>query len=403
MRLLELCLLPLLSPQQPAPTPVVPPPTPTAESTGESPADAPASTDDDRQALAAQERAGDKADPAELARLANSQDAAIAARAAWQLGRGKGPAVMEALQTVATKSPHADARVQAMQALVKANDVGSTTAAIQALDDGDRRVRTLAAQALGRLRRPTAKEPLMGLLDRTRERCEPGPATDVQAALLALHDLGATDLLLRAATAVHDGKAEGAGTALAYLCQSLSPQLERAQEVTFLLAVIGHREPLVRRYAIGRVAELDEPSAVAALEGRLAQEGDELRPLVEVALAQVRKDKVALPEDELARATQNLHALVAMGKAKWATMTQTEQGLTAGAPVVLLLLVWMLRRRSRRARAAAEAAATLAMVQPSDEFVEQTAAEAEELAAAAETEAGGTAPVSWHKHAPARR
>lgn len=374
MRLLELCLLPLLSPQEPAPMPVAPVPTPAAES-------AATTTAEDKLALAALERAGDKADPAGLLRLACSADAGVAARAAWQLGRGKGPAVLEALQTAATKSPHADARVHAMEALMKANDVGSTAAAVQALEDADRRVRTFAAQALARLRRPTAKEPLMGLLDHTRERCEPGPATDVQAALLALHDLGAKELLLRAAMAVHDGKAEGTGTALAYVCQSLSPQLERAQEVTFLLAVLGHKEPLVRRYAIGRITELDEPSATAALEGRLAQEGNELRPLVEVALTQVRRDKVA-PEDELARATKNFQALVTMGKAQWESMTQVQQGLAAGTPVALLLVMWMVRRRRRRAAAAAEAAATVAMVQPSDEFVEQAEAEWQNDAAA---------------------
>ena len=283
MRLLELCLLPLLSPQEPAPQPAVPSPAPAAET-------AVPSSSDDKQALAVQERAGEKADPAVLAALASSVDAAVGARAAWRLGACKGPAVLEALQTVATKSPHADARAHAMQALMKANDVGSTATAIAALEDADRRVRTFAAQALGRLRRPAAKEPLLGLLDHTRTHAEPGVATDVQAALLALNDLAATDLLLRAATAVHDGKAEGAGAALAFCCQSMSPQMPRAEEVTFLLAVLGHREQLVRRYAISRIAELDEPSAAAALEGRLAQEGDELRPLVQIALAQVRKD-----------------------------------------------------------------------------------------------------------------
>ena len=82
-----------------------------------------------------------------------------------------------------------------------------------------------------------------------------------------------------------------------------------------------------------------------------------------------------------------------MGKARWDGMSPLGQGLTAGAPVVLLLLVWMIARGRRRSAAAADAAATLAMVQPSDEYVEQAAAEAE---AEAEAEPSQPAATSWH-------
>lgn len=406
MRLLELCLLSLLSPQESAPTaatpraprvaipapPAAPAPAPAAPESQQDPAPQdPASPlpsgSADAAALAAQERAGAKADLAELARLGTSDDADVAARAAWLLGRDQRPGRVELLQQLVGASPHADARVFAMQALVRLGDVASTPTGIAALEDPDRRVRTLAAQLLGRLRRPAAREPLLALLDHSRTDDEPGPATDVQAALLALHDLEATDLLLRAATAVHDSRVEGAGTVLAYCCQGLSPKLGRRDELTFLLAILDHREPLVRRYAIGRLAELGERSTAGALEGRLAKEGNELRPLVEVAIAQIRKDKAAQPDDELQRALQNAQALLATAKRTWNGWTPAQQGMAAGVPVVLMLLLLVVRRGRRRAAAAAHAAATLAMVQPSEQFAEQAAAEAEALAAEAETAA----------------
>jgi len=243
---------------------------------------------------------------------------------------------------------------------------------------------------LGKLRRPTAIEPLLQVLDRTRKPADPTTtnpstiATDVQATLLALHDLGAADKLLRAATAVHDGQANGAGEALAYCLQELSRQLPRAEEQTLLMAVLDHREPLVRRFAIGRLAELDATSAISALERRLATESDSLRPLVEAALVQLRRDTMQAPTDELARARQNATLLWHKAKAWWLAASPTEQGIAAGAPVLLLLVFVLLRRSRARAAAAAEAATMTALVAPSEEYAEQVAAEAAELVAAAE-------------------
>jgi predicted lipid-binding transport protein (Tim44 family) len=280
--------------------------------------------------------------------------------------------------------------------MLRFQDPTSTASAIVALEDSDRRVRTLAAQLLGRLRRPASLDPLLAMLDHARTECPPGAATDLQAALLALCELGAADRLLQAATAIHDSTAEDTGTALAYACQTLTPKLPRAQRVTFALAVLAHREPLVRRWAIGQLAELDEPTTVKALEGRLATEDKQLRPLVELALAQVRKDAIAPPSDEVARATQNFQALSLLVQEWWSTLSPVGRGLVLGSPVVLLLVVALLRRRRRAAEAAAAAMTTIALVQPSEEFAEQTAAEAaalaEQVEGAAEDEFAAAAP-----------
>lgn len=407
MRLLELCLTSLLSPQapglppaateppaatapgtqEPASTPPATEPTSTtttpAETTG-TPGNAPAtaSTPASPEAAAAQDGAGEQ-----LVQRALGEDPMDAMAAVAELAKAKKGAANPFLQRVVAESRHADARTAAMQALFRSADVGVTSTAIGALEDADRRVRTLAAQTLGKLRRPTAVEPLLQLLDRTRKTGDAADsviATDVQATLLALHDLGAADKLLRAATAVHDGQAQGAGEALAYCLQELSRQLPRADEQTLLLAVLDHREPLVRRFAIGRLAELDAISAISALERRLAKESDSLRPLVEAALVQLRRDTMQQPTDELARARQNAALLWHKAKAWWLAATPTEQGIAAGAPVFLLLVFVLLRRRSARAAAAAEAAAMTALVAPSEEYAEQVAAEAAELVAAAE-------------------
>jgi len=403
MRLLELCLTSLLSPQapglpptateppvasapsaqEPAPTPPAQATEPTTPTTTTEPTSTTA-TPTSPEAAPAQNGEGEQ-----LVQRTLGEDPMDAMAAVAELAKAKKGAANLFLQRVVAESRHADARTAAMQALLRSADVGVTSTAIGALEDADRRVRTLAAQTLGKLRRPTAVEPLLQLLDRTRKQADPATtdtatATDVQATLLALHDLGAADKLLRAATAVHDGHANGAGEALAYCLQELSRQLPRAEEQTLLMAVLDHREPLVRRFAIGRLAELDATSAIRALEGRLAKETDALRPLVEAALVQLRRDSMQQPTDELARARQNATLLWHKAKAWWRAATPTEQGIAAGTPVFLLVVFVLLRRRRARAAAAAEAAAMTALVAPSEEYAEQVAAEAAELVAAAE-------------------
>jgi hypothetical protein len=386
MRLLELCLLPLLSPQ--APTPDAAPTTPAAPAPATTPAD------DERQRLLAAERAGADADPATLRELAQADDAAIAARAAWLLGNLTTPAAAPWLYEVATASPHAEARRQAMHALLRQAQVASFPTGIAALADADPDVRTLAAQLLGKLRRPAGISALVARVeqgDRNPER----PATDLQAVLVALGELGAADQLLRVATALHDRPAQGVGQALTWCFQQLAPKLPADAQSTLLVAVLDHREPLLRRYAIGRLGELRARSAAQALEGRLAQETPELRPLVEVALAQVRGDDRPRPSDELERARQNATALLAKARARWDTMS-TQDRTVAAATAAALLLVLALLGRMRRARArAASAAAAMALVAPSEEHLEQLAAEAEAeaeaMAAAADAEAEGMA------------
>jgi HEAT repeat protein len=176
MGLIELCLLSCLSPQEPEPSTEPPAETTAPASEGEGEAEpvvseaepvvsefeplAPADyAADDAARLRAAEAAGDEADGTVLLDLTQSSDATIAARAAWLLGNSKNQQHHLLLDQVVTKSQHADARLHALQALRNAGAVGSTTFAIRALTDDDRRVRTIAAQLLGKLRRPAAVEP----------------------------------------------------------------------------------------------------------------------------------------------------------------------------------------------------------------------------------------------------
>ena len=152
------------------------------------------------------------------------------------------------------------------------------------------------------------------MLDESRTDCPKGPATDPQAALLALHDLAPPIRCCARRPRCTTARPRPPAKRLAFCCQSLVPKLAKADQVTILLAILGHREPPVRRFAIGRLAELEDPATAKALSGRLATEGNELRPLVELALAQVRKQKMAPPTDEIG-ATQNLQACTA--KTRW--------------------------------------------------------------------------------------
>lgn len=418
MRLLELCLLTALSPQDPTPAPTGPqqpaataPAAPIGQEKPATPANEPPSapatdaatpraaaqasvppaaiapaapSQDPATVVAKAEQAGDQFDGDALVMVTHGDDEPLANRAVAVLAKAKKGAGSPFLQQIVANAKHATTRALAMRALARTPEVGITSTAIEALGDSDRRVRAFAAETLGKLRRPAAIEPLLAVLDRTRTDATPGIATDVQAALLALHDLGATDKLLRAATAVHDGKAEGAGEALAFFLQERSHDLPRADELTLLLAVLGHRELLVRRFAIGRLAELGERSAVGALEKRLAVENDQLRPMVEATLLQLRHDPVQQPTDDLALAKENARKLLHKATTWWNAASPTEQGVAAGSPVALLLVAWLLGRRRRQKAAAAEAAAMAAMVAPSEEYAEQVAAEAAELVAAAE-------------------
>ncbi len=391
MGLLELFLLPLLSPQEPAPSTVPTGPEVTAASvvdTGQTVVDP---ADGDREKLVAAEQAGAKADAKLLRELTQATDPAIAARAAWLLGQRREPAAIELLREVATGSPHAEARRQAMQPLLQQAQVASFATAVTALEDEDLGMRTMAAQLLGKLRRPAATAPLMALIEQGKRNSDQ-TATDLQAALLALQDLGAGDQLLRMATALDDRPAKGVGQALTWCFQELSPKLDAKAQPTLLVAVLGHKEPLLRRYAIGRLGELAVPTTANALEGQLAKETAELRPLIEVALAQVRGDNKAPPADEVERALTNAKGLLAAARARWNSMPIQDRVIAGAIPMSLLMVLVLAGRLRRRRVQAVSTAATMALLAPSEEHLEQMAAEAEAeaeaMAAAADAEAG---------------
>ena len=398
MGLIDLCLLSLISAQEPNTTgnataaqPAVPSPpaatapaaTASAATQGDPPAEQANSPDqtphrpdaqdpqDPRKVLRALEEAGGVADATALTELTMGTNAEVAARAAWLLGNSDNSIHRAALAEIVTSSPHAEARLQALQAIRVAADVTSTQLAIEALDDSDRRVRTVAVQLLGKLRRPTSIEPLIELIGTSSKLDSSEPATDVQAALLTLTDLGASQHLLRMSTAVNDGQAVGTGEALTYAFQTLSPKLETKDETTVLVAVLEHSETMLRRYAITRLTELDSKSALTALEGRLGSESNELRPLIEVAIAQIRHDGKAPPKDNVERATSNAKALWARSVTWWNSLVPTQQALVGSAPIVLILLLWMVRRTARRRSHDEDALNVAAMVQPSDEYLDE--------------------------------
>jgi HEAT repeat protein len=343
---------------------------PGKQATGDPNRDDPNTDQDPREALKAQEDAGANADANALAKLSMGAHADVAARAAWLLGNSSNPDHHAQLPAIATNSPHAEARLQALQSIRISADVTSTELAIEALDDSDRRVRAVAVQLLGKLRRPASIEPLLELLGTSGKLDSDEPAIDVQAALLTLTDLNASQYLLRMSSAINDGNAVGAGSYLTYAFQTLSPKLDSKDETTVLVAVLDHRETMLRRYAITRLTELDSKSALTALEGRLASEGNELRPLIEVAIAQIRHDGKAPPKDNAERLTSNAKALWARTVKKWHGLAPTQQVLVGATPVVLLLLLWMVRRASRRRTRDEDALNAAALVQPSDDYLD---------------------------------
>lgn len=394
MGLLELCLLPLLMPQQPAPQGNAASPAPVAASQAP-PGDAhtttaPAASADPTEvtALKAAELAITTIDLEQLANLTQSKNTAVVTRATWLLGKRKDARAFELLHELAKTAPAAETRLQAMSALLRHANPTSAATAIAGLDDEDLRVRSVAAQILGRLRNPAGAAPLLALLDRSKSgppASTPAATLDLQSAILALNDMVATEHLLTAATAIDLSKAPGTGPALTFYFQNLSAKLAPKDEALLLVAVLGHRESGLRRYAIERLADLADPTAVAALEGRLATEGPELRPLVEVAIARVRKQQhgeAAATND--AAPTDILQQL----QHRWAAMSQNQQYVTAGFGGLFVLctfVVFSMWRRRRRDLLANDVPVVTDLVAPSDEYLEELEEEAAAAADAAAT------------------
>lgn len=365
--------------------------------------------------LQQQEALGKTADARALAGLTLGDDAAVAARAAWLLGRVDGPTTLPALHTTATDSKHADARAFAMQALVGRGKPESNAFAQKALRDADRRVRTFAAQLLAATKPAFAAAELADLVARVAAADEAGAPTDVQVALLALHDLRASDRALAVAAALDDSTLTGCGDALAFLCQGLVPTLAMPGRLTGLQALATHREEAVRRFALTALASYRDPASVAVLQARAAVETGPLQQVAADALAAAQRTPAQT--DLKSQAKQNLAAIATAVTGWWQRQSPTRQLLAVAAPSVLLvavigLLAAMRRRRRLAAEQAAAAAAALALVQPSDEYLERAEAEAAEFAAAAEGVADeiGLEPAAqptdaeaWDAHAPSAR
>ncbi|MCC6672319.1 MAG: HEAT repeat domain-containing protein [Planctomycetes bacterium] len=285
-----------------------------------------------------------------LAQLADP-DTAVVARAAYELGQARYADAVPALSELVQKHGDAEVRRHAMAALLHMKDPRSRQASIAALESNDQTLRSLGAQNLGRLRGKDNVEPLVGMLATSGSR---GGADRVQA-LLALGELQEPACLMQVAASVaHDDEVEG--EALAWLFQTLSPRLPKAEEVTTLIAVLDHKALLLRRYAIQRLGELKDRNAVTALEARLAQEDERLQPLVQVALRNVQGDPDAgrgaqdFWNDTKAKAEH----LAARLLATWEgldprTRTYALGGLGGLAILMLLIIAWRMRA-ARRAK-----------------------------------------------------
>ncbi|MCA8951959.1 MAG: HEAT repeat domain-containing protein [Planctomycetes bacterium] len=335
-------------------------------------------------ALAKAEADPTKVTAGALAKLARSTHGGVAARATWLLRQREEADAREPLAELATRSPHDEVRVLAMSAMLRVGNATNAATAISGLDDKDLRVRTLAAQMLGKLQLDSSTGPLLAMIAARAKIADVGtPTTDLQAALLALSDIAAPGQLLPAATAVDGCRAQGVGPALTWFFQSHSRDLAPADEATLLVAVLGHTESMLRRYAISRLSELRDLSTVNALEGRLGKEGPELRPLIEVALSQIRRQHSTAGGEQTTDKDVE-QGPVARLQARWAAMDGQQQlmvGGIAGLCVVALVVFALVASRRRRARRGARA---VDLVAPSDEYLEDLEAESQALADAAD-------------------
>lgn len=387
----------VLAPQDPSTTPAAP--TPAA-------------------ALQAQEGRGRTADPRALAELALGDDA-VAERAAWLLAKTDGPTTLPALHTVVTAGKSAVARTHAMAGLLTRRRPDSDEFTRKALQDSDRRVRTLAAQLVAITQPRGARADLIALIERAVAANEPGVATDVQAALVALHDLRSPDGVVALAQTIGGSTLQGCGDALAYLCQEFVPKLPTDERMAAYRTLATHREEAVRRVALNGLSAYRDPQTIALLQQRAAAETGPLQPLAAAALATATQAKAPADADLVAQAKHNAKALAAAVTGWWAKQSLARKSLAIAAPATLLvigvtLLLVVRNRRRMAAEQAAAAAEAIALVQPSDEYLERAEAEAEQFAASAEQVADeiglplddaatAEADANWNAHAPSAR
>jgi len=302
-----------------------------------------------------------------VAALLAHADRTVVARACWLLGEWKAQDAIVMLGDVAHQHADAGVRLQATNALARIGTAATAPALTEATGDADVRVRLCAIQSLGRLGGKVAATAALTMVDRLGSTQPTGAPDDLVAALVVLHDVGNAENLVPAATAVGFAHQQ-VGQALTFLFQGLSPRQTPKDEVTTLLAVLDHPEPMLRRYAIQRLGELRDPSTSKALEGRLAQESADLQPLIRVSLTQVRGEVDQDEDDLVARAKSNVTAISQMVERKWARLGTTGQIAAAGGAGLLLVLVLGIAIARRRARRNAAVAAAQALVEPSAGF-----------------------------------
>ncbi len=291
----------------------------------------------------------------------------IVARACWLLGEWKALDAIVVLGDVAHDHATASVRLQATAALAHMANSATAQGLTRAVQDPDGRVRLCAIQALGRLGAPIATAPAMTLIDHLGSKQPTETPNDLVAALVVLHDVGDPANLMPAATAIGFAHPQ-VGQALTFLFQGLSPRQQPKEEVTTLLAVLDHPEPMLRRYAIQRLGELRDPTTAKALEVRLAAEAADLQPLIRVSLTQVRGDVGHEDDDLVARAKNNVAAISQMVERRWKSLGSTGQiatGATVGIVVLAVIGFLVARRRTRQSAAVAEAQS---LVEPSASY-----------------------------------
>jgi hypothetical protein len=266
-----------------------------------------------------------------------------------------------------------------MWALLQFKDGRAKPVALKALESEDEHLRTLAAALLGTLRAQDATSALLGVL--TAERATPTDGDRAQA-MLALADIGDPTHLLSAAAAVSSGSPTVIESLL-FMFQTLSPRLPKDQEAKVLVAVLGHAQPMLRRYAVQRLGELREPSTTRALEGRLASEDRELRPLIEVSLAAVRGGTVGDAGDGTgdgfwAKARVKAREAKAAAVKWWTSAPMGQRYGALGVAVLALLALVGIRLAAARRRRRQSAESWAAMTGPSAGFEPGEPAYAEE-------------------------
>ncbi len=303
----------------------------------------------------------------EVENLLQDEDEAVAARAAYALGKFKVKAAVPLLIRIARDSGKKVLRRYSVYALMKIGDNRAETVFLEKLKDPDPVARGLAATGLEKIKSRKAGK----AIGRSLFNSVNAPSQVKVRLLKAMAHLGGPEDVYELLLSIGPKDPREVVEAGVYALERITPTLPSEREVSLLCHMLDHPVYDVRRYAVERLAELGSADAIGPLKERLKVEGPKLANLLGLAIRSIEdKNKLNLT---LSKAIEKTTTKVGSFRQKIGDFIGTvktwpawKKGVLAGILFFLVVLLVALKKlyEARRAKETAEKVASL--VDPSE-------------------------------------